>query len=274
MVEAESRVEASRRRTDDCVTFENTARIKAMMQVVGEQKSSLQIVSVEASDAQNSNIEVNMEHVALTLRCHYVQANRVRFPAVSLPDSRMWESCWTMQLLVGFSRGSPVSPDPSFRRCSISRFTLIGSQELDVKSHLNRFSSLANIPNMSIIPILPQEKGSDEERKTENANLHNSAALCADSTLKKLSAAAVVASQPTSRLNSALMRGLPRIYVPPALSIPLFNIVILRANEMRMEQRRNARTGETVDLREHPPISGIVQDDYQLAKIRSDRVGD
>ncbi|KAJ8878826.1 hypothetical protein PR048_019414 [Dryococelus australis] len=34
-------------------------------------------------------------------------------------DFRMWESCRTMPLVGGFSRGSPVSPFPSFRRYSI-----------------------------------------------------------------------------------------------------------------------------------------------------------
>ncbi|KAJ8865781.1 hypothetical protein PR048_033303 [Dryococelus australis] len=38
------------------------------------------------------------------------RANRVQSPAGSLPDFRKWESCWTMSLVGGFSRGSPVSP--------------------------------------------------------------------------------------------------------------------------------------------------------------------
>ncbi|KAJ8888667.1 hypothetical protein PR048_008159 [Dryococelus australis] len=38
------------------------------------------------------------------------EANRVRFPAGSLPDFRMQESCRMMPLMGGFSRGSPVSP--------------------------------------------------------------------------------------------------------------------------------------------------------------------
>ncbi|KAJ8891334.1 hypothetical protein PR048_010850 [Dryococelus australis] len=44
--------------------------------------------------------------------------NRVRFPVGSLPDFHMWESCRTMPLVGGFSRGSPISPVLSFRRCS------------------------------------------------------------------------------------------------------------------------------------------------------------
>ncbi|KAJ8881374.1 hypothetical protein PR048_017855 [Dryococelus australis] len=34
------------------------------------------------------------------------------------PDFLIWDSCRTMSLIGGFSRGSPVSPTSSFRRCS------------------------------------------------------------------------------------------------------------------------------------------------------------
>ncbi|KAJ8876162.1 hypothetical protein PR048_024071 [Dryococelus australis] len=58
------------------------------------------------------------------------KANRVQFPAGSLPDFRTWKSCRTMPRLGGFSRGSPVSPALAFRRCSIN-FTFISSRDLD-----------------------------------------------------------------------------------------------------------------------------------------------
>ncbi|KAJ8888439.1 hypothetical protein PR048_007929 [Dryococelus australis] len=38
---------------------------------------------------------------------------------VALPDFRVWESCRTMPLVGGFSRGSPFPTALSFRRCSI-----------------------------------------------------------------------------------------------------------------------------------------------------------
>ncbi|KAJ8878666.1 hypothetical protein PR048_019251 [Dryococelus australis] len=47
----------------------------------------------------------------------------------------------------GFSRGSPVYPAPSFRRCSIAtspHFTLIGSQDLAVRSHPDLFTRSLN----------------------------------------------------------------------------------------------------------------------------------
>ncbi|KAJ8873857.1 hypothetical protein PR048_024693 [Dryococelus australis] len=48
------------------------------------------------------------------------------------PDFRLWESCRAMPLVGGFFSGSPAL---SFRRCSIpTSITLIGSQDLDVKS--------------------------------------------------------------------------------------------------------------------------------------------
>ncbi|KAJ8897170.1 hypothetical protein PR048_002516 [Dryococelus australis] len=63
-------------------------------------------------------------------RSPLIKAIRVESPAVS-PDLRMWESCWTMPLVSGSSRVSPVSPAPSFRCCSIlTSIALIGSEDL------------------------------------------------------------------------------------------------------------------------------------------------
>ncbi|KAJ8895117.1 hypothetical protein PR048_000442 [Dryococelus australis] len=45
--------------------------------------------------------------------------NTVQPPARSLQDFLMWDSCRTMPLVSGFSRGSPVYPDSSFLRSSI-----------------------------------------------------------------------------------------------------------------------------------------------------------
>ncbi|KAJ8875884.1 hypothetical protein PR048_023791 [Dryococelus australis] len=58
------------------------------------------------------------------------KANRVQSPAGSLPHFHKWESCRTMPLVGGFSRGPPVSPAPSFRHCSI---TNIASPSLALK---------------------------------------------------------------------------------------------------------------------------------------------
>ncbi|KAJ8869728.1 hypothetical protein PR048_028723 [Dryococelus australis] len=59
------------------------------------------------------------------------------------PDFRVWESCRTMPLAGGPSRGSPVSTTPSFRRRYIlTSITLIGSQDRAVKSRPNLFTHL------------------------------------------------------------------------------------------------------------------------------------
>ncbi|KAJ8871523.1 hypothetical protein PR048_027845 [Dryococelus australis] len=71
------------------------------------------------------------------------KANRVQSPAVPNPDFRMCESCWTAPLVGGSSRGSPVSPAPSLRPCSmLASTTLTGSQDLAVKSRQNLFTPL------------------------------------------------------------------------------------------------------------------------------------
>ncbi|KAJ8875294.1 hypothetical protein PR048_023189 [Dryococelus australis] len=75
--------------------------------------------------------------VALSVRsllCHVASVVRLLASHLGVPDFGMWESCRTMPLVDGFSRGSPVSPALSIRCCSIltPRFTLIGSRLLDV----------------------------------------------------------------------------------------------------------------------------------------------
>ncbi|KAJ8880014.1 hypothetical protein PR048_020636 [Dryococelus australis] len=62
------------------------------------------------------------------------QAIRIQSLAGTLPDFRIWESCRTMPLLGGFSRGSPVPPPHFYILPSI---TLIGSQDVEVKSRPN-----------------------------------------------------------------------------------------------------------------------------------------
>ncbi|KAJ8895550.1 hypothetical protein PR048_000886 [Dryococelus australis] len=82
---------------------------------------------------------------SLTLRAYaYVfgesTANRVRFP-----DFRMRKSWQMMQLVGGFSRGSPVPPVPSFRRCSILTLIKLISQDLAIKSCPNIFTQSLDI---------------------------------------------------------------------------------------------------------------------------------
>ncbi|KAJ8879993.1 hypothetical protein PR048_020614 [Dryococelus australis] len=70
------------------------------------------------------------------------KANRFQSTAGS-PDFRKWESCQMMPLVGGFSRGSPVSLVPSFRRRStLTPIVLIGSPDLAAKSRPNLFGSV------------------------------------------------------------------------------------------------------------------------------------
>ncbi|KAJ8867993.1 hypothetical protein PR048_031802 [Dryococelus australis] len=65
----------------------------------------------------------------------------VTVPMFVMAAHDKWESCRTMPLVGGFSRGSPVSPAPSFRRCSIfTSITIIGSEDPAVKSRPNLFT--------------------------------------------------------------------------------------------------------------------------------------
>ncbi|KAJ8882312.1 hypothetical protein PR048_014114 [Dryococelus australis] len=85
--------------------------------------------------------------VAVRLAClPSTNTNRVQSPAGSLSDFRMCESCRTKPLLGGVSRGSPVPPTLSFRRCSILTL-IVDSQDLAIKSHPNLFthSSLVRV---------------------------------------------------------------------------------------------------------------------------------
>ncbi|KAJ8871562.1 hypothetical protein PR048_027888 [Dryococelus australis] len=82
------------------------------------------------------------------------KANRVQSPAGS-SDFRKWESCRTMPLVGGFSQGSPVYPAPSFRRRSIfTSITLIGPEDLVVKSHPNLLTSLHSIAFLAVSKIV------------------------------------------------------------------------------------------------------------------------
>ncbi|KAJ8881007.1 hypothetical protein PR048_017480 [Dryococelus australis] len=78
------------------------------------------------------------------------KSNPGSIPGRVTPDFCMWESCRKMPLVGGFSRGYSVSPILSFRRCSIlTSIILIGSQDLDVQSRPNLFTSPShNFPGL------------------------------------------------------------------------------------------------------------------------------
>ncbi|KAJ8869885.1 hypothetical protein PR048_028894 [Dryococelus australis] len=70
-------------------------------------------------------------------------------PLAALQDDEE-ESSRVMSLVRGFSRGSPISPALSFRRCSIlTSITLIGSRDFVVKSRPNIFTHFHSHPPVS-----------------------------------------------------------------------------------------------------------------------------
>ncbi|KAJ8880824.1 hypothetical protein PR048_017295 [Dryococelus australis] len=91
---------------------------------------------------RNCNVPLLLLQLALKrlARSPSTKVNRAQSPAGS-PDFRKWKWCRTIQLVGGFSRGSPVYPAPSSRRLSIlTLITLIGSQDLAVESRPNFFT--------------------------------------------------------------------------------------------------------------------------------------
>ncbi|KAJ8865663.1 hypothetical protein PR048_033183 [Dryococelus australis] len=117
---------------------------------VSEPIAELQRYTLRIPYCQSSRYRKKKSHlfIGVTLaerlaRSPPTKANRAQSPAGS-PDFRKWESCRMMPLIGGGgggSRGSTVSPAFSFRRCSmLTSMTLIGSQDLDVKSRPNLFT--------------------------------------------------------------------------------------------------------------------------------------
>ncbi|KAJ8875566.1 hypothetical protein PR048_023462 [Dryococelus australis] len=87
----------------------------------------------------SANLDLALERNVSLLSSH--QGDPGSTPGWITADFRMWESCWTMLLVGGFFRGSPVSPALSFRCYFIlTLIALIGSEDLDVKSHPNIFT--------------------------------------------------------------------------------------------------------------------------------------
>ncbi|KAJ8867565.1 hypothetical protein PR048_031367 [Dryococelus australis] len=77
----------------------------------------LTTVRVDFSSSYNSLGATMTERLACSSP---TKAIRVQSPYWITPDFRMWESSRTIPLVGGISRGSPVSPALSFRRCSNS----------------------------------------------------------------------------------------------------------------------------------------------------------
>ncbi|KAJ8890861.1 hypothetical protein PR048_010370 [Dryococelus australis] len=190
-------------------------------------------------------IEINFQPI--TLNQH---ANRVRFPVGSFPDFRFWESCWTILLIGGFSRGSPVLPTLAFRRCSNSpRFTPIGSHDLSVKSRRN-----LTVPFLSAT-LVNKEVYFDAVTRRDNCRVGQDEILREGETLKlgclEVPRAVRTASEDVPEQSSR--RNCMHLNTNP------FTCTRRARSEGSMEQRWNARADETGELRENPPTSGVIQ---------------
>ncbi|KAJ8866688.1 hypothetical protein PR048_032549 [Dryococelus australis] len=94
---------------------------------------------------------------------------------------RVRESCRTMPRVGGFSRGSPVSPRHLHSGAApySYRFTLISSQNLDIKSRQNLYAFQSTTPNISASVTMPIGLGRQEVGigrtvdSRSNARLHN-----------------------------------------------------------------------------------------------------
>ncbi|KAJ8885946.1 hypothetical protein PR048_012152 [Dryococelus australis] len=86
-------------------------------------------------DGQIPSVTNGSDEVVVVSLLASHQGDPGSIPGRVTPDFRKCKSCYTMSLVGGFSRGSPVSPALSFRCCPILiSVILIGSHDLDVKS--------------------------------------------------------------------------------------------------------------------------------------------
>ncbi|KAJ8871514.1 hypothetical protein PR048_027836 [Dryococelus australis] len=95
-------------------------------------------------------------------RSPLTKANRAQAPAGSL-DFRKWESCRTMPLVSGLSRGSPALPAPPFRRCSI--FTSIFSSALKTSLKCARERRIAHAEGREVKRQREKERGREGGRE-------------------------------------------------------------------------------------------------------------
>ncbi|KAJ8894416.1 hypothetical protein PR048_007068 [Dryococelus australis] len=84
---------------------------------------------------------------------------RARFQSGSLPDFRTWQTCRTIPLASGFSRGSPVPPLNSSATPYSPHFTLIGSQDPVVKIRPNLCNPLSLFIKISRMSAVANRTG-------------------------------------------------------------------------------------------------------------------
>ncbi|KAJ8872173.1 hypothetical protein PR048_025775 [Dryococelus australis] len=113
----------------------------------------LDVVDTSSSSSCGSDCAASAL-ASINARWPPTKANRAQSPA-GPPDFRKWDSSRTMALVGESSRESPASPAPSFQRRSIlTSITLIGSQDLAVKSHPNLSTQLHSQISLPLVTSL------------------------------------------------------------------------------------------------------------------------
>ncbi|KAJ8870215.1 hypothetical protein PR048_029231 [Dryococelus australis] len=150
-------------RDDHLCMYKYHQKIAKSADVTDQQETILELVQPVSASKRNNSVRhaprARFRHSPfrkLTLRLRMsteisnsagaVVAERLaRLLASQQGEPGSWESCRRMPLVIGFSRGYPVSPAPSFRRRSIfTSITIIGSQDLAVKGTIS-FQSLLTV---------------------------------------------------------------------------------------------------------------------------------
>ncbi|KAJ8866276.1 hypothetical protein PR048_032119 [Dryococelus australis] len=180
----------------------------------------------------------------------------------------------------GFFWGSPVYPALSFRHCSIlASITLIGSQDLDVKS-LSHFIVYLSSGRKNLYVCMNDGCASE---KRVGAGVAGSAEWPelrsvkgyrrAEAGLFGWAGCASAGLAFSSRTQSHLASG-DDLFTPSDAAHYTHKHGPMRATQVKMEQCWNERMGVTGDPRENPPTSGIVWHDSHMLKSGSDPAGD
>ncbi|KAJ8883130.1 hypothetical protein PR048_014970 [Dryococelus australis] len=205
--------------------------------------------------------------------------NEVRFPAGSLPDFQMWESCRKMPLVDGFSRGSPASPALAFRRCSpehAAGYSVTKRVKCDGARTRNRFLGTRRVrcgwnKNMLGVPGMPRgaPKLSPFLPTLSLRRLRQNNIL-----FSPWRGMRGVWSETAKWIVSGIVRACA-YFVGWVMHMEEETVLsglphwIIQGVE-RMEKHRDGKAGDTRDPRESPLISGIVWHDSRMRNSGND----
>ncbi|KAJ8891984.1 hypothetical protein PR048_004549 [Dryococelus australis] len=198
-------------------------------------------------------------------------------------DFRMWESCRTMSLVGGFSRGSPVSPALSFRSIPQSP-TLALKIPMRVRARVccsarhQQCDGEEAGPGAAVGPLRLQRgwirQGSGDPRALQDATRVKRGGNCGGiygaRHLAGVNLPKAFSPQQHHKIGNARGAGCE---ADSHRLTQKTRIEQIRSHgppmRHKMEQSRNARAGEMRDPQENPPTSGIVQCDSHERKSGS-----